>query len=354
MNNRATILSPRLRVGFLGLLLVASSCLCASRLPGQPTSNNIRVGIFYYDLEGKAGYFYPGPEWEDPLIQGAILEIYRSGWGDVPPWWNDPTYVLENTLWADITLDEHTYPLGSFTFRCVVPAVGVFEGSGRIGNAFLAIGNLYYSLPVTHEAVGRPLSILGMPLTRTDPPNDIRLRVTVGVTNNHDFAGAVDTANTLGIGDRPSTLTIEYLPGNTLEGLGVSTIVNPNLNRPPLSLYWGTYYPPIPAGENICVVSQVAAVGPVRITLLVDGYETDSIETTLGNHMDYSWYSLIRARPDRPDAKQPSGASFRQVPISREVRRGILDVKARTHVLMDDNLDGAVDIADLIRARRSE
>jgi hypothetical protein len=248
----------------------------------------------YYDLEGHAGLRSTGQILASP---GTRTEVYIDGATTPNYWTNLPFMDIYKTEWIPL--------IGRpVEFRIGIPNVGLFIGPAKVGTPSAA-----FVIPVTSAQLGRELKLPAGSLSPTANGYHGAVVINMYIGSKNDNICNVSNIMYYSSGDRAATVKVEYLPGCTLHSLGSEAVVFPKISDSvgdEIILIWGANTLSIMPGSKI--ISPIAPEGPIKVSVHVDGYTTDSVTIASENLKYYTWYAFLK--PIRVDSPRPNDAGF--------------------------------------------
>ena len=199
----------------------------------------------------------------------------------------------------------------TYDFFATVPPLGRYQGTAASYG-----GNPHYVIPTTSEKLGFQLPALYIE-SLSPSPNGYNGAVgaTLSVLNHSgDGAGYIKNILALASKNKALKFTVSYLEGCNLFGRPPDTALFENMQTAGsdiLSIHWRqSTSTPYPYQRKL---GEISPIGPIQVSVYIDGYSTDTITINSENLKAYLWEALLRPLADRPDADRPVGYEFRQV-----------------------------------------
>ncbi|MBI5154584.1 hypothetical protein HZA57_05050 [Candidatus Poribacteria bacterium] len=294
------------------------------------------IGIDMSDSEGHAG-LGTGPIWPDNSRNEVIVGDFRY---EFPGW-----YGCGSTDVPALT---------PILFRASSPLSETFAGYSTTGH----VGYATFLVPVPASQV--PYGLSERDVSSEYPPGDVGhmwFQIQLFVADVDCNASlALDWSLTSTTWSLPVTITAEYLEGNVLASKRREVGVIPG--RAPYDFVQALWVQREEHDPNEFIFGKVAPAGPMRLSVSVEGYTTDTITLVAEDLRWYTWYARVS-----PSSKQAPGLSASELlssliplpPPEDVIERALLWKLDGTAIhssniepFLDVTGDGVGDVADLI------
>lgn len=243
------------------------------------------------------------------------------------------------------------------------PIYGNWSSDGAVGRGtdYLGPAEANGFLVPTHSTEHPEIYIYNFyfdpPPTRSDA---VALEIAAYIVETS--ATAAMAATLLGVPDlesRKAAVSVEYLPGNSLYGTPPATHTFPSGFVNPSAIFyagWDSDGDPGADSPGFALFGLQAPLGPIRVSLHLDGYTTDSAVVNVVNHREFIVPLALEALPG--GGQKPSEFAWynRQWPPPGFVRRlgevdkilGVAQPIFPFSTTLDENSDGICDVGDLL------
>ncbi|MBI5154565.1 hypothetical protein HZA57_04950 [Candidatus Poribacteria bacterium] len=325
------------RLGLVACLLAVLALAAARGTAQSPEERGSSwcVIVDPSDAEGHAGVvntLLPGGHqetWIGDSIFVDSADIDACGFADVPP-------------------------LTPILFRASSPISETFAGYSTTGH----VGYATFLVPASQVPYGLSERYTTDCDTRE---HAVIFNVFLYLADEADKASlALDWRLSSDVVGRTVTVSADYLEGNALHPLATQTAILPTAGgEAKVSVLWGDY-DPVPDHPARVTLNEDVPLGPMRMSISVDGYTTSSIALDVEDCTFYTWYAAVAANggaSSGPSASQLLSSLIPLPPDPVVIERALpwkLDGScaefSNITPYLDQNADEVHDIADLIAA----
>jgi hypothetical protein len=289
---------------------------------------DIYTRVFFYDKEGSGGLTFPnlgGHYWYEHYLPGASMEFFFNPESKVP----DVTLPDYLRAWLSYSPGGSPIMAGQeIRFLARVPRLGVFEGRAPASARYGYVGSTvkyppHYFIPTTSSKVGLDLVVPGKKAYLSDDRNNgefVLFAVYPFISQNKSLPGSmVSMAAFQNLIGTNITVRVDYLKGCSFypRQSDVRTIPASYyyqsliyVVREYMFIKWSGYQEN--RGDTI-YLDRIAPRGPVRVSLGLEGYTTDTITINCENIRRYDWYPLLEPLPPPHGGESAGGITFARV-----------------------------------------